>query len=420
MNRIALCLLLALFLSPGPQTPPPLQASDWTLGGTRPAAYVLQADGRATDPNGATISLRSAADASGAFGAVTSRLPADFARGRRVTISAELQTRGAAGGASLWLRIDKDTTVLMLDNGTDQPVRGDAEWLGRSISLPVPVDATAVVFGVLLRGGGDVSVRRLRLEAGAPLAADAPLAKPAKEVLDRALSITKTNALRRNDVAWDVVEPKVRTLAAGAEKSADVYPAIKYLLAQLGDHHSFLMPPAQTNEFKTGGAQNPSPEVRALSERVGYVSVPGYSGSEPGAMKAYAARMHEALGGTIASVSCGWVVDLRQDTGGNMWPMLAGLKPFLGSVGLGTFESPTGSSAPWIAGQGVGLEPPKALAVLESSWVAVLTGPRTASSGEAVTIAFRGRPRTRSFGQPTAGLSTSNETFPLPDGAMIS
>jgi C-terminal processing protease CtpA/Prc len=49
----------------------------------------------------------------------------------------------------------------------------------------------------------------------------------------------------------------------------------------------------------------------------------------------------------------------------------------------------------------------------------VLTGPRTASSGEFVTIAFRGRPRTRSFGLPTAGLSTSNSTFPLPDGSMI-
>jgi C-terminal processing protease CtpA/Prc len=121
----------------------------------------------------------------------------------------------------------------------------------------------------------------------------------------------------------------------------------------------------------------------------------------------------------MASSSCGWVVDLRPNTGGNMWPMLAGLKPFLGTAGLGTFESPTGSSPPWIAGQAVGVEPPSTLAVLESSWVAVLTGPRTASSGEAVAIAFRGRPRTRSFGLPTAGLSTANATFPLPDGAMI-
>ncbi len=102
-----------------------------------------------------------------------------------------------------------------------------------------------------------------------------------------------------------------------------------------------------------------------------------------------------------------------------MWPMLAALKPFLGDAPLGTFESPTGSSPPWVAGQSVGVEPPKALVALESAWVAVLTGPNTASSGEAVTIAFRGRQNTRSFGLPTNGLSTANGTFPLPDGAMI-
>jgi len=380
---------------------------------------VLEANGRATDSGGATISVRSAADATGVFASVSSRLPADSLRGKRVSISGELQTRGAAGGASLWLRVDQDATALMLDNGAAQTLRGDAEWTKSSITLPVPVEATSVVFGVMLQGGGAVSARGVRIEVSAPLDASAPLAGAAKDVLDAALTITKKNSLNRDTVAWNVVEPKVRALAAGAEKSADVYPAIRYLLAKLEDHHSFLLPPAQTNQFRTGGAQNPIPEVRALPERVGYVGMPGYSGGEPVAMRTYATRMHDALGGTTASASCGWIVDLRQNTGGNMWPMLAGLKPFLGSVGLGTFVGPDGSSPPWIAGQAVNVEPPQALAVLESSWTAVLTGPRTASSGEAVTIAFRGRPRTRSFGQPTAGLSTANGNFPLPDGAMI-
>jgi hypothetical protein len=51
--------------------------------------------------------------------------------------------------------------------------------------------------------------------------------------------------------------------------------------------------------------------------------------------------------------------------------------------------------------------------------VAVLTGPRTASSGEAVAVAFRGRPRTRSFGTPTCGMSTGNDVFPLSDRAAM-
>ncbi|MFJ8555082.1 S41 family peptidase [Streptomyces sp. NPDC093676] len=50
---------------------------------------------------------------------------------------------------------------------------------------------------------------------------------------------------------------------------------------------------------------------------------------------------------------------------------------------------------------------------------AVLTGKRTASSGEAVVVAFRGRPQTRFFGEQTSGVPTGNEMYRLSDGAML-
>ena len=223
----------------------------------------------------------------------------------------------------------------------------------------------------------------------------------------------------RGNIDWTVVEPEVRLLAAGADKSAETYPAIRYLLASLNDRHSFLMPPAATTAFRAGGAANPPIDVRALADRIGYVNVPAYSGGEATAARNFASNAHEQLAATVDQARCGWIVDLRSNTGGNMWPMLAGLKPFLGDEPLGTFVSRENTSPPWRAGQAVAVEPPAGLRGLEQAWVAVLTGPRTASSGEAVTIAFKGRPHTRSFGQPTNGLSSANGTFPLPDGAMI-
>src|SRR6185503_5925750 len=51
--------------------------------------------------------------------------------------------------------------------------------------------------------------------------------------------------------------------------------------------------------------------------------------------------------------------------------------------------------------------------------VAVLTSRLTVSSGEALTIAFRGRPDTRSFGEATGGLSSANTTIPMVDGALL-
>jgi C-terminal processing protease CtpA/Prc len=411
-------IVVLMLIAQAPATPPGLPpATDWRNGGAA-AGYTMEAAGRATDPAGATVTFRAPAQSTG-FGATSATIPADAVRLRRITLSGELQADEVSGGASLWLRIDKGTTMLMLDNGAADMLKGTVDWTSRSISFPVPPDATTIVMGVLLRGTGSVTVRRLRLEAGDPLTADAPMAPAAKAVLDEALAIARKNSLHRNEVDWPIVEPKVRALAGGAQKSADAYPAINYLLAQLNDHHSFLLPPAQTTAFRTGGAQNPIPEVRALPQGVGAITMRGYSGGDEAAAKHYTEEVHALMLATLPGASCGWVVDLRPNTGGNMWPMLAALKPFLGNAPLGTFESPTGSSPPWVAGQSVGVEPPKALAGLESAWVAVLTGPNTASSGEAVTIAFRGRQNTRSFGLPTNGLSTANGTFPLPDGAMI-
>ena len=53
------------------------------------------------------------------------------------------------------------------------------------------------------------------------------------------------------------------------------------------------------------------------------------------------------------------------------------------------------------------------------SRVAVLTNQAVASSGEAIAVAFRGRPGTRTFGADTCGLPTANESYTLSDGATL-
>jgi C-terminal processing protease CtpA/Prc len=112
-----------------------------------------------------------------------------------------------------------------------------------------------------------------------------------------------------------------------------------------------------------------------------------------------------------------------------MWPMLAGIGPLLGEGQVGAFVHPDGQQQLWyyVNGQARLDEKLMFAASAESSHqlvqamppVAVLTGHSTASSGEAVVVAFRERPRTRSFGEETAGRSTSNQGFELSDGAII-
>lgn len=394
----------------------------WKIAGTNPANYAMTVNGLATDAAGATLSLRSLPEATPtAYGTVTGHLAADTFRGRKVRISADLETRDVSSSASVWLRADSGKQILVLDNGADQAIKGTAGPRRMDVTIYVPASATMLYFGLLLSGTGEATARHMRVAARPRVAPDAPMATAAKNELDAAFTIVKRSSLWRDTVTWSKVEPEVRAIAAGAETVNDVYPAIRLLLSRLGDHHSFLMKPQGAQEFRSGGADNPRPVVRVERLGIGYVSVPGYSGGEHSAALAFAQSMQDSLAAAVASGAgvCRWIVDLREDVGGNMWPMLGGLRPLLGDAGLGAFVSAKGSSPLWHASDQVNVVPAQSLTLLDSANVAVLTGPRTASSGEAVAISFRGRPRTRSFGQPTAGLSTANENFTLPHGAMI-
>jgi len=376
--------------------------------------YVLTSStGSVVDEEGASLTL-SAQGKPKKFGTAIASADAAPAVMQRVTISGELRTIAVAGRASLWLRVDGGKRSLALDNGIPNAVRGDADWTRRSITLPVPANATQIVFGVLLQeGGGSVDVRHLRLTLS-PLST-APPSPAANKLLDEAISIVRKNALHAKDVDWTAREPEIRALAAGAQQPSDVHGAIKYLLTVLGDGHSFFMPPAETAANAKGGADNPMPAIAARNDVVS-IAMPGYSGTDPAAARAYALRMFKALEESSASARCGWIVDLRSNGGGNMYPMLNGLKPFLGDDRLGYFVTST-QKQPWET-RGL-VKPPTQLMTLRSAWVAVITGPHTASSGEIVAIAFRGRSHVRSFGQPTAGLTTANRGFKLSDGSSI-
>jgi C-terminal processing protease CtpA/Prc len=109
-----------------------------------------------------------------------------------------------------------------------------------------------------------------------------------------------------------------------------------------------------------------------------------------------------------------------------MWPMLAAVAPLLPRGRLGVFVDARGRAQPWTLGRhwvrlGRSLQArsPHPSARNLATPLAVLTGPRTASSGEALAVALRGRPCTRSFGAPTCGLTSANTTHRLPDGSRL-
>jgi C-terminal processing protease CtpA/Prc len=233
------------------------------------------------------------------------------------------------------------------------------------------------------------------------------------------------NALRRDHVDWDDIRRSAFTEVGNAQRPADTYQAIEAALGRLGDGHSEFFDPKRAKEL-TGDEQVRQPvEGRALPGRVGYLSLPSARGSEK-VFQQYVREGRDAVAKADRPNACGWVIDLRRNRGGNMWPMLAVVGPILGDGDVGSFLDADGKKTVWSIEKGSprldgdstgwGTSPPVGGG---SAPVAVLTSRSTASSGEAVTVAFRGRPGTRSFGEDTTGLPTGNAQHRLSDGAIL-
>lgn len=414
MNRsFAVACLLGcslVFAASGVARTPPA----WKVVGSNRQHYVVDGTGEPVGNSGATVILTGHDADPAKFGGSSSVLDAAAYRGHTLALAADLDTRNVARGAELWLRAtDAAGKTVAFANSSWMPVLGTISGVHREVRIDVPATATRVLFGTILHGNGEVVARHLRLAVVGKPAAVAPAA-----VLDAAIRIVREHALRAQDVDWPQLITAMHAMSEDAKSPADVHPAIRFMLAELGDHHSFLMERSDVRQNRTEGAATSLSAVRLLQGGIGYIEMPGYFGMNVDARHAFAGQMVAAIGKLSPQARCGWVVDLRSDTGGNMYPMLAALRPLLGDGKLGSFRDAHGHVTTFAAPGSPDPASPKALA-LQHAPVAVLYGPHTASSGEAVAIAFRGRPDTRSFGQPTAGLSTGNAGFRLPDGSMI-
>lgn len=267
----------------------------------------------------------------------------------------------------------------------------------------------------------------------APALTPTPVLSPlARTYLTTALDDIQRLALDSHDVDWTKLRQQAFMLAQGARTTSDTYPAIRYALSWAGTMHSFLYAPSEIPRRGPQGDLTPGeePHGQRLASGIGYLELPHVLGSATGSNKAtqrYAVLAQEAIRQADQEGTCGWIVDLRENGGGDMWPMLAGVGPILGEGTVGWFADPDGRKEIWTYSNGqaqlngVTLEGVALPYHLKRPFlpVAVLTSIYTASAGEAIVVAFRGRPDTQSFGQPTYGVPTANTSITLSDGALL-
>lgn len=343
----------------------------------------------------------------------------------RININAFIKTKDVTGTATLWCQVwDENDKQIGFQNSQGQigTISGTSDWKNYTMNLTVNASAKKLLIGGYLMGPGKAWFDDFSLTYVEP--SNVPASKEVKEFANEVTNIVKTNSIYTDSLNWTQVEADLDELSYGLQTAAQASVLTDYILQQLrkaGDNHSFIQAKVAAQQYATKNSNPIPPEGKLIDNSIGYISVPGFLSTSDTAMRSFSRKIQTLIHELDTKNNIkGWIVDLRGNTGGNMWPMLAGLTPLTGAGPLGYFvQNVKGVESKNVWKTDVVKVKNAYKLKKPDTKIAVLIGPRTSSSGEMTTVAFIGRSNTRLFGQPTGGYTTANRTFALSDGSSL-
>lgn len=292
--------------------------------------------------------------------------------------------------------------------------------------------STPVLLLALLVGCNDEVPPPIDLE---PLIAqaEATYSDAALTYLRAAFDTIETHHVYGDAYDWEELWLATLETGEGATTVDETHDALRFALADLNDPHTGfgIYPDSLSSSDPDGSASDRTVEMppmtaKLIDDKIGYVEIPRFGWPVGDVADAYATNLQDLIRRLDVQRPCGWVVDVRRNTGGNMWPMIAGAGPLIGEGEVGAFVDRDGGRMVWTYRDGTAAVDTLSVSVSgepvgmpDAPPVAVLTSSRTGSAAEAVVVAFRGLPNVQTFGKPTAGATTSPGYFDFEEGMWM-
>lgn len=233
-----------------------------------------------------------------------------------------------------------------------------------------------------------------------------------QQYVKKAVKLMNKHGLFAEGPAWEAARSSA--LASQPSTMEEAYDVCREALKVAGGKHSFLST-VERQQASAAEDKETAPSVTLLEDGIVLITLPHFSGQSQDDNQRYARAVLDALPETEDIK--GAVIDLRGNTGGNMYPMIAAIHRFLPDDTILRFKSRQFSTpiTKIFILNSVGLQEQ----MLILCPVALLTDDMTASSGEATLLCFRGLASARSFGAPTAGYASANTPYRMPDGSQL-
>jgi C-terminal processing protease CtpA/Prc len=238
----------------------------------------------------------------------------------------------------------------------------------------------------------------------------------------------KKYSIVKDSIDWESLNSSLDTLTLSENLELNKKKIIKVYTTSLrkaGDIHTFFMTSNQIKEYEAKNTKIEFSEAKYLEQNIGYINVPAFSSYSLKNEKDFANTIRNQIEelDTQNTIKY-WVVDLRNNTGGNMWPMIAGLNALFKDGIVGSFISTVSEdNIEWKIKNGIVNYSKLKINSYKiknlNVKIAILLNENTASSGEMTAISMIGLTNTKTFGQKTAGYTTVNSTIKLKDKTEI-
>lgn len=255
--------------------------------------------------------------------------------------------------------------------------------------------------------------------------------------VDTLFKTIKSYSVHRENVDWNRLTKRFEAKLDSAKTADDTLKCFVFIFKELNDVHSSIYYKNKYYGHYKGVDKETAKKLKPLLDRTaqqtnkiktelvadhyGYIQIPGFQAfGDQSVSNKVAQAIQDSLCQYKSEKIDGYIVDLRLNGGGNLFPMLTGLSSFLGNGPIGGNADESGKLAlAWSIRNGNYYQNDYPLTTVSSSCslnytelpVVMLLGPSTRSSGEATAIAFKHRKNTYFIGNSTPGGYTTSNAY---------
>ena len=259
-----------------------------------------------------------------------------------------------------------------------------------------------------------------------------------KLFVDKSIELIKLNSINTENI--ELIKDELYSKCQNLNSLDNVAPLYEEVFKLLNDYHGNLTykgknygwkkAPSSSNTYLKGKLNNEKTVFsRIIDKKVGYIRIPGNNDFAFKKVDSIANDILSHINNINSNKIEGWIIDLRLNTGGNMYPILLGLKEFIGNdIVFGGFKNSKNEfTGKWEVKNGKMLIDNIELVrsthldypIKEDISIIILTSCYTASAGEMTAISLIGRKNTYLVGEPSANYTTAVQGFAINKSAGI-